>query len=308
MEISNKLKNIYRHWEYHIDNPFLAASRKIDLDKSYLDQIGKFAIERMKIWEKVEQGLAQPFTADPVLQRYRFCNIYRELDKQTIEYHKLLHNIRKDFDLWLLNMMFCRLICRYETIKHVGLLCYNRKNNEKVFGRLKTLPSPKYGTAYVFPISVIMKSEFPSRERFFCFYLPEIMKSCAEVVRSFDRAGVADAVERVLPVFKYNLRFHWTEVLIDVAYQYPQYIDLFKRFPIGPGSKPMMEMLNKTVNPEEICLALTRTDLKGFPYLFYKGKRVWLSPENWEGICCEFRKYYNLRHGTGRKRIFTYTT
>jgi hypothetical protein len=270
--------------------------------------MGEFAIERMKIWEKVERGLDPPFTADPILQRYRFCNIYRELDKQTMEYHKLLHNIRNNFDLWLLNMMFCRLICRYETIERIGLLSYNRRNNERVFEKLRVLSSPKYGTAYVFPISAIMKSRFPSRERFFCFYLPEIMKSCVKIIRSFDRTGVADAVERVLPVFKYNLRFHWTEVLIDVAYQYPKYIDLFKRFPVGPGSEPTLKILNKAVNPEETCLALTRTGLKNFPYLFYKGKRVWLSSENWEGICCEFRKYFNLQHGKGRKRIFTYTT
>ena len=307
MEISDKFKNIYRHWKYHTNSPFSPTSPKIDLDKSYLDQIGKFAIARMKIWEKIERRFNPPFTVDPILQRYRFCNIYRELDKQTIEYHTLLYDIRDNLDLWLLNMMFCRLICRYETIGHIGLLSYDRRNNEKVFEKLKALPSPKYGTAYVFPISVIMRSRYPSREQFFCFYLPKIMKSCIKVIRLFDRIGVADGVEKVLPVFKYNLRFHWTEALIDLAYQYPQYIDLFKRFPIGPGSTPTMRILNKTANPENTCLALMRAGFKNFPYLSYGRKQVWLSAENWEGICCEFRKYDNLQHGKGRKRIFTYT-
>jgi hypothetical protein len=38
--------------------------------------------------------------------------------------------------------------------------------------------------------------------------------------------------------------------------------------------------------------------------IFYNGKELPLSSENWEGIGCEFRKYTNLLIGKGRKRYF----
>jgi hypothetical protein len=39
--------------------------------------------------------------------------------------------------------------------------------------------------------------------------------------------------------------------------------------------------------------------------LTYNHKPVYLSAENWEGIGCEFRKYTNLKNGTGRKKLYS---
>ena len=89
-----------------------------------------------------------------------------------------------------------------------------------------------------------------------------------------------------------------------MAYQYPQYINLFKEFPIGPGSISTMKRLNPTVDPIKVAVALTSTHVPDFPYLTYDSKPVYLSAENWEGIGCEFRKYSNLVCGVGRKIIY----
>lgn len=40
--------------------------------------------ERHLIWERRQKGLPKPWTKDPVLQQYRFCNVFRELDTTTI--------------------------------------------------------------------------------------------------------------------------------------------------------------------------------------------------------------------------------
>ena len=39
--------------------------------------------ERQAIWERRNNGQPKPWTADPILQRYRFCNVFRELDTVT---------------------------------------------------------------------------------------------------------------------------------------------------------------------------------------------------------------------------------
>lgn len=292
MEIPDGLKSLYKHWPDHTQPPQVGPKIKLDID--VVDQMLDFSSKRMQLWDKKRVN-------DSVLTKFRFCNIYRELDRQTIEFHTLLKSLEQNFDLWLLNMAFCRFICNPQTIKAIGLLSFDIENNKQVFNKLKDLRSPKYGTAYIFPISTIMKSDYPTREDFFCLYLPMVIKKCGNVIKTFNKTSVVEALEKVIPVFGFGLRFHWTEILIDVAYQYPEYLDLFKAFPIGPGSGPTMLRLNPSADPIQTCLSLPKT-----AYLTWNNKPVWLSAENWEGVGCEFRKYSNLTAGHGRRRIYTH--
>ncbi|MHC1716380.1 MAG: nucleotide kinase domain-containing protein [Candidatus Dojkabacteria bacterium] len=302
MEIPNELKSLYNHWKKHTVKP----SRELDIkiDENIYKGMIEFSNERMNIWKKKTNELKPPYTSNSILNKYRFCNIYRELDRQTIFYHSLLKEYTRNFPLWLLNMMFCRFICNADTILRIGLLNFDKKHNQKIHSKLLALPSPKYGNAYIFPISAIQSSKYNTREKLFCYYLPSIVPSIAKVIEKFDDISVVSALEKILPLFGFNLKFHWTEVLIDIAYQYPQYVNLYKRFPIGPGSKPTMKKLNKEKDGEDVCLNLVHTVPSNFNYLTMNNIPIYLSAENWEGIGCEYRKYTNLKNGFGRKRIF----
>lgn len=44
-------------------------------------ELFRFMVERQKIWRLRQLGKPQPWTRDPILQHYQFCNIFRELDK-----------------------------------------------------------------------------------------------------------------------------------------------------------------------------------------------------------------------------------
>src|SRR5215467_11008342 len=54
----------------------------------------EFILERIAIHEKKERGEPWPWTNDLILQRYYFCNIFREWDKTTIWFAE---NIRKNW-------------------------------------------------------------------------------------------------------------------------------------------------------------------------------------------------------------------
>lgn len=299
MELPDDIKKIYRHWNQHTlkKNP---EENGVVKDEKLFEEIKWFVGERISIWKKKEGGNIVPFTEDLVLSKYRFCNIFREFDRQTIEFHTLLNPLRDNFPLWLLNMFYCRLVARPETIKSVGLLSFG--NNTEVYKRLSDLESPKYGTPYVFPISTIMRSKTPTRELFLTQYLPEAIPKIARIVSSWNKKSVFDGVNEILPAFGFNLNFLWTEVLIDVAYQFPEYIDLYKQFPIGPGSMPTMKRINPDIDPTMLVTELSRIPVD--IGITFEGKLLQLSAENWEGIGCEFRKYSNLMQGKGRKRIY----
>lgn len=299
MEIPSHIAQLYRHLFHHTVQPIGVLP---EVDTVVLRKVEEFTHERLRMWERKIQGKQAPYSSDPILAQYRFCNIFREFDRQTIAIHTLLNPLRDDFVLWLLNVFMCRLIARPETVATIGLLSFDEKENEAWHKRLEALPRPKYGVPYVFPISVIQKSTTPTREAFLSGYLPGIMPKVAARIATWHKKSVYDGVQEVLPIFGYNLAFLWTEVLIDVAYQYPEKIDLFARFPVGPGSLPTMKRLAPSIDPSTLVQRLAYLPFASG--ITYEGRALVLSAENWEGIGCEFRKYTNLQLGKGRKRVY----
>ncbi len=303
MELPEELKTLYRHWPEHaIQNRGRLQVSEVFHDDRLLEQMLIFVQKRMLIWDAKYKGRSAPYTDDQILSTYRFCNIFRELDKQTIEFHTLLNPLRDNFPLWLLNMFYGRLVARPETVRAVGLLSFDSVENEKLYERLMKSQRPRYGTPYVFPVSTILRSATPTREMFIARYLMTVMSKVAGEISRWDKLSVVEGVQRVLPLFGFNLEFLWTEVLIDVAYQYPKYIDLYKPFPVGPGSLPTFKRINPDVQPMELAEKLGLLGIDAG--LTYEQKPLLLSAENWEGIGCEFRKYTNLAAGRGRKRLY----
>ncbi len=296
MELPSDLISLYRHWEGHTTPTLHPLKQTIPNDLAW------FVRERMRIWEQKVSGKSSPYTDDHILAKYRFCNIFREFDRQTIEFHTMLNPLRDNFPLWLINMFYCRMVARTETINTVGLLALEKRENAELYERLMKSPRPRYGTPYVFPVSTILRSATPTRELFLTTYVPSRIPEVGAIIRTWNKRTVYDGVRDILPVFGHNLTFLWTEVLIDVAYQFPEYIDLFGRFPIGPGALPTFKNLNPAKDPTILV-----TELARMPFttgVTIHGKPLHLSAENWEGVGCEFRKYTNLSAGKGRKRIY----
>ncbi|MCF7865620.1 MAG: hypothetical protein K9M11_03890 [Candidatus Pacebacteria bacterium] len=305
MELPQKLIKLYRHWRFHIHDSSrphkVEDLRKYQSNKTIKEMV-EFAHDRMSIWNKKNGGATVQYTTDPIFAQYRFCNIFRELDRQTIEFHTLLNPMREDFPRWILNMFYFRMVARTETIEKVGLLSFDSQKNREFLDAFLNSPRPRFGTPYVFPISTILKSKTPTRETFIAEYLPTIIKRVSREIESWDKKSVYDGLQKIIPIFGYNLSFLWTEVLIDVAYQYPQYIDLYKRFPVGPGSLPTMKRIEAETDPTILVQNLANLNMSA--YLTFDNKPIILSAENWEGIGCEFRKYTNLEAGKGRRRLF----
>ena len=304
MELPKELRQLYKHWRFHVaGSSYKPSTRSIFKSSAYRKKVEKFVHERLHIWKQKYLGKPKPYTKDTILQTFRFCNIYREFDRQTIEFHTLLNPVRDDFSLWLLNMFYFRLVANTDTVRKLGLLSFDEKKNEKFYRTFMQLPRPKFGVPYVFPVSVIMKTKYKTRELFISYYLPAVMKKVAKEIQTWKGVSVCEGMKKVIPLFGFNLSFLWNEVLIDVAYQYPEYIDLFKEFPVGPGSLPTMRNINAKVEPHLLVAELAKENI--WSGITYNRKPLRLSSENWEGIGCEYRKYTNLSKGTGRKRVYT---
>lgn len=53
------------------------------MNQKNVNKLFAFILERHSVWVKKTAGAPKPWTTDPILQRYRFCNVYREKDKVT---------------------------------------------------------------------------------------------------------------------------------------------------------------------------------------------------------------------------------
>lgn len=301
MELPDTLQKLYRHWPKHAVPIAPGDLSEVIIDPELRHDIEDFIAERVAIWAKKQRGETAPYTHDSILRTFRFCNILRELDRQTIEYHELLNPLRNDFPLWLLNMFYARMVARPETSRAVGLLSYEAVENEQLLERLLALPRPRYGTPYVFPVSTILRSTTPTRELFIARYLPTVIPRIADEIETWNGQSVEHGVKKILPLFGYGLSFLWTEVLIDAAYQFPDRIDLFGPFTVGPGAAPTFARISSH-SPADVAQKLGSLRIQSG--ITYQNTPIVLSSENWEGIGCEFRKYTNLSSGKGRRRYY----
>lgn len=74
-----------------------------------VDRFWAFIKERYEVHLNKERGESKPWTKDPILQQYRFCNVYRELDTVTAWIRENWRKPHKDDpDLW-----FAMCVARY---------------------------------------------------------------------------------------------------------------------------------------------------------------------------------------------------
>lgn len=98
-----------------------------ELERPRVVEFVKFINERHSVYLKRAAGKPKPWTADPMLQSYRFTNVYRELDAVT---QWIAHHWRSphynDLHLWFL-MVVARLVNVPDTLRAIMPAVINTK-------------------------------------------------------------------------------------------------------------------------------------------------------------------------------------
>jgi DNA polymerase I-like protein with 3'-5' exonuclease and polymerase domains len=106
--------------------PKILATQRVSLipppaeDFPNLDAFVAFVIERLAMYQRRQAGEPWPWTQDPILGAWSFCNMYRALDRTTqwIWQHWCEPHV-DDSDLWFA-MLIARLVNRIETLEALG--------------------------------------------------------------------------------------------------------------------------------------------------------------------------------------------
>lgn len=76
--------------------------------------------ERQAIYRRREAGQARPYTTDPILQKFRFCNVFRELDKTTVWIRENWRKPHENDDSICFAMGVARLFNHPESLGAIG--------------------------------------------------------------------------------------------------------------------------------------------------------------------------------------------
>jgi hypothetical protein len=77
--------------------------------------------ERHSIWKKRDAGLPKPWTDDPILQDYKFTNMFRELDRGTLALRRMCFG-KEDPGLLAFNIIWYRLFNVDTHAKSIGFV------------------------------------------------------------------------------------------------------------------------------------------------------------------------------------------
>jgi hypothetical protein len=84
-----------------------------------------FINKRHKIYLDRKAGLPKPWTDDPILQKYKFTNIFRELDRGTIWYREHIREPHADDSELFFNTCLYRHFNYYPTVEKIGYYTCN---------------------------------------------------------------------------------------------------------------------------------------------------------------------------------------
>lgn len=283
--------------------------------KSGVDALLAFMLERHRIYiRRFVEKVPPPWTDDPILQRFRFCNIFRELDTVTIW---IREHIREPYakhpNLWFM-LCAARQINWPPTLQELmdnGAWPTERWNPKKardVMQKIKNQGRKLYTSAYMLNAHGRGPSD-PADKAFFTCYLV-LAKLWNE------REKVA------LPALKENSMQSFSEMLLQyhgwggfTAYEATcdlRWTRYLKKAPdintwanIGPGA---VRGINRVLQCKVDAPLKQATALAETVALHKELKAKW--PKNFPALelreiehsCCEYDKYERARLGEGRPK------
>lgn len=302
------------------------------LKKEYVE-FWRYILERQRIWYKrfILKQLP-PWTSNSVLQRYHFCNNYRELDKGTIYLINKLTPLKANRKKVLFNVVAYRFFNSYGFFDKIGGLLDPVTYDAHVF--IKTLDEliakveSLYSPAYIVSPFVIKPNYRPKDKHVQLAFIIEVLQAkIDELVAKIDSANTPkesfESLKEIPNVGNFLAYEFWTDLT---------YFDFFKQgwtdndfVNIGPGARWGLNiMMGKDVkgyllSPEDYLKllyilrdsmpnALKQLDLlEEWLKIAYKtaySNLPFLSLRNIEHSLCEYRKYWRIKNNkSGRRRL-----
>jgi hypothetical protein len=286
-----------------VSNPYRDALQGLKLEdpvRAFFD----WCRERERIRVKRGQGLPPPWSADPIFQRGRFLNVFREDDKGSKSILRFVGRAGKTVPELLHALFFARWCNLHSTLDRLDPQLLSQPERLRHF-LLREAATPWFSEAY--PV-VDARWEGKTYDRLEgCI---ELFPRCLDYLEACVRGAagnVAVATRTINARFGMSNDFPIFMAVADVAWFEPALIRPESPVPTGIGSAPYMDILQRHLglsSHEATMRRMIELQAEHWP----EARRTF-TPIDVEYLCCECRKYYSYVNGTkrfeGRNRFTT---
>jgi len=284
-----------------LQNPYAHSLDGLEIEdpvQSFFDYCKK----REAVRVKRESGEAYPWTDDPILQKGRFLNVFREDDKVSKSIIKFAEPAKEDLPLLIQALFFGRWCNRDSTIDKLSLddLADPEALKEKLLGLEQWENSTAYPVEDSYWGDKLYNRIDASTNKFF-----EKKEELVELVLNSSRS-VITATKNINKQFKMANNFPIFMALIDIAWFREDVIPITTDVPTGIGAEPYLDRLQKFLNlnnHQDVGTKMIELQKKFWP----EAKREFY-PIDIEYQSCECRKYFSYVNGTKKfegKNLFT---
>jgi len=284
---------------YH--NPYAIALDGLVLDDP-VSAFFDFCRERENIRLKRESGTPAPWTDDPIFQKGRFLNVFREDDRGSKAILHFARNLEKDLPNLIHALFFARWCNRQETLDKLSSKIISQP--QELIKKLRTLDPWCNVTAY--PVEPIhWEGKQYSRFNAATTLFGNIKEALAHTITGA-QGDVIEATKSVNALFKMQNYFPIFMVAIDLAWFRPDVIDPASHVPTGIGAVAYLNRLQIHFgldDHQQTCDRMITLQKEYWP----EAKRTF-QPIDIEYLSCECRKYYSYVNGTklfeGKNRFY----
>ncbi len=274
-----------------IHNPYATALDKLVLDDP-VSAFFDFCREREKIRLARENDAPAPWTDDPIFQKGRFLNVFREDDRGSKAILRFAGSLEKDLSALIHALFFARWCNRQETLDKLSTKILSKP--KKLRKKLETLETWCNVTAY--PVEPVhWEGAQYSRLDAATILFGENKESLTDTITGA-QGDVIKATNAVNVLFRMQNDFPIFMAIIDLAWFRPDVIDPASHVPTGIGAVAFLDRLQKHFgldSHQQTCDRMIALQKEYWP----EAKRVF-QPIDIEYLSCECRKYYSYVNGT----------
>lgn len=262
-----------------------------------------FIIARHTIYLNRQAGIAKPWTDDEILQQYRFCNVYRELDTVTLWVHdNWLHPHADEPDLWFA-MAVARWVNWPDTLAAIGFpVPWDPVKFVRTLAKRKAKGEKVWTGAYM----IGTQGNAKDKPLFIAEDVLGALWRRREALRP--RPGMTlEQFARPIIETKNQGTFMVGQIVADIKHVAPlsEADDWYTWVVSGPGSRRGLNRVHGrsiTAGWSDATFATEVNKLREFVNDRLPDGWAPLDAQNLQNCLCEWDKYERVRRGEGRPR------
>jgi len=274
------------------------------------NELVEFVNEREQVRLNKDSGFLQPYTLDPILAKYRFCNVRRRDDRVSkwllTYYYKNVQG-----DVWF-RALLARLINWPPTLLYLmDNLVIPRRAEEfnpylfiEAMKHLESKGEKVYSSAYiVYPTMVKGNTKSVNLAE---YIIAPIIKIAPQIRGAIASGSIKHTTNAMAQSFGIQT-FIAGQVSADLTYlrgQLDNAIDLYSWAPMGPGSQRGLNRLHERKLLKVISEKQFNQELIEAREVIIKSNNRFkdLTLHDVQNVFCEFDKYQRVKTGEGKPR------